>query len=146
MGVPVKNDFPFIPAVGSPAFKPQEERGVYNGVTFEERERNRKERETTGISNEGQRQIDNRLAAVAAEMNAEKEPLPSEIRVAFAIGKLLREILQPEEQRVLVKSLTRGPRIERNADAALYLASEAIRTLPERHWASVLSLLQQGGR
>jgi len=85
------------------------------------------------------------LPNIAEEMNAERTPPPLEERVAFALGRLIREILPPGEQHDLVNSLTRGPQIERSFDAVQYFASEAIQALPCGQWENVFSLLDQGG-
>jgi hypothetical protein len=135
---------PFITAPGKPPYRPPEEPGTINGITFEERECNRQERAAIpGMSNAGQRQINNRLAELA---NESKGPEPSEVRMAFALAKLLREVLQPADQRALVKALTDGSIIERKDDVLLFLASETIRALPREQWDSVFSLLDQGAR
>ena len=137
---------PFVSASDKPSYRPPDEWGVYNGMIFEEREHNRQERATTRTSSAGQCEINKCGTQAAEEINAEKNPPPFEGRVAFALGKLLHEILQPGEQHDLVNCLTCGLQIERGSDAVMYFASEAIRALPGGQWDNVFSLLDQGGR
>jgi|HubBroStandDraft_2_1064218.scaffolds.fasta_scaffold78486_2 hypothetical protein len=137
---------PYVPASDKTSYRPPDEWGVYNAMTLDEREHCRQERAGTRSGSAGQSEINKRNTQVAEETNAEKTLLPSEGRVAFALGKLLHEILQPGEQHDLVNSLTCGLQIERGSDAVMYLASEAVRALPGGQWHNVFSLLDQGGR
>jgi hypothetical protein len=136
---------PFVSASDKPSYRQPDEWGVYNGTIFEEQQHHRQERAATRTSS-GQCETNNRITQIAEELNAEKNPPRYEGRVAFALGKLLHEILQPGEQHDLVNSLTCGLQIERGSDAVLYFASEAIRALPGGQWDNVFSLLDQGGR
>ena len=137
---------PFVSVPDKRSYRPADEWGVYNGTTFEERGHDRQEQAAIGLSYAGQSAIKMRIGQVAEEMNADKNPPLFEGRVAFALGKLLHEVLQPGEQHDLVNSLTCGLPIEGGSDAVLYLASEAIRALPGGQWDNVFSLLDQGGR
>lgn len=51
-----------------------EKPGVFGGTTFEERERDRRERAAIGLSYVGQREINKRLAEVESEMRGTKKP------------------------------------------------------------------------
>ena len=137
---------PLVSAPDKPSHRPPDEWGVYNETILEEREHDRQGQATNGITCVGQREIKKRMAQVAEDVNAEENPAPFESRVAFALGKLLHEILQPGEQHDLVNSLACGLQIDRGSDAVLYYASEAIRALPDGQWDNVFSLLDQGGR
>lgn len=114
---------------------------MYDGVGYKEREGLRNERLLTGLSYKGQQEINKRLSEVAEERTAKPEYEPSEARIAAAAGRLLREILQPDEQHRLATSLTTGPRISPQEDAILLQASELIRALPGEYWNNALSLL-----
>jgi hypothetical protein len=141
------HSIPYGSASDKPSYRPPDEWGVYNGMTFDHSEHSRQERAATRTgSTAGQCEINKRITQVAEEINAERNPPPSEGRVAFALGKLLHEILQPGEQHDLVNSLTCGLQIERGSDAVMYFASEAVRALPGGQWDNVFSLLDQGGR
>jgi hypothetical protein len=137
---------PFVSASDKPSYRQPDEWGVYSGTIFEEREHDRQERDATRTTSVRQCEINKRITHVAEVVYAEKNPPPIEGRLAFALGKLLREILQPGEQHDLVNSLTCGLQIECGSDAVLYFASEAIRALPGGQWDNVFSLLDQGGR
>ena len=139
-------NIPFVSATDRPSYRPPDEWGVYNGTAFEEPEHGRQERAANGIGYGGRRETKKRIAQVTEKVNAERNSNCSEDRVAFALGKLLHEILQPGEQHDLVNSLTCGLQIERGSDAVLYFASEAIRALPGGQWDNIFSLLDQGGR